>query len=468
MRNAAYMTARLRNSLDSSRFGSASVVPIVDFVLIVAFAVDLLTPFFAWKGMLPGAVSWISQGIAAAAIAVVYTRMMFFDRIPIAVWFIAGISAIGFTVALFRGQGFVATAWGWWIIFKYPLLGLYAYLHPRWPARFPQVLTRAGLVILAFEVLFQLGQYLSGQPIDDNLAGTFGWHGVGHLLFFSVFVLCLALGEWLGFRQWRPLLLALILGSVSSVLAENKIFPIAAALLAALTIAVYIIRGGQLWRLFLLLALLVVGVWIFATGYNTLVPSGRKLPLEELLLDEETRSDYFSRSVRTTAGGRTIYTMGRNFAVGFALGTISEDPVTLSFGFGFGARRESGSLGVSGAALQQDLLSRGSDLVVLIQEMGLFGIATILGFTLWVVIALFRDIVRYPRSPAIGLRYALLLFSVLWPVWLWYKTPLGSRVPMLLYWVSLGYVFGESLRHLHDTQAYSCGSSMPSRGRDAQ
>jgi hypothetical protein len=73
--------------------------------------------------------------------------------------------------------------------------------------------------------------------------------------------------------------------------------------------------------------------------------------------------------------------------------------------------------------------------------------------------ALFRDIVRYPRSPATALRYALLLFSVLWPFWLWYKNPLGSRVPMMLYWFSLGYVFGESSYDRQNAEALEARSS---------
>lgn len=89
--------------------------------------------------------------------------------------------------------------------------------------------------------------------------------------------------------------------------------------------------------------------------------------------------------------------------------------------------------------------------MVLIQEMGLFGLAVVGGFVLWVSVVLFRDIRRYPDSPAVGLRYGLLLFSVLWPLWLWYKRPLDSRVAMWLYWIALGYVLGEP--HVYDLDA---------------
>ena len=35
------------------------------------------------------------------------------------------------------------------------------------------------------------------------------------------------------------------------------------------------------------------------------------------------------------------------------------------------------------------------------------------------------------------------VFSLLWPVWLWYKNPLGADIAMMIYWISLGYVLSE-------------------------
>jgi hypothetical protein len=448
----SYLTqarTKLGHRLDSSRLGSVPVVPLVDALLIAAFLVDLLTPFFVWKGYLPDAVSWISQAFTAAAVAFAYARMMFLKRIPGAVWLIAGVSAIGITVAVFRGQGVVATFWGWWQLFKYPLVGLYVYLRPGWHDEFAQRLTKATLIILICEAIFQIVQYLAGDPPGDSLAGTFGLKGAAQVLFLSVFVLSLTVGQWLTQRQWKPLLWALAAGIVSSVLAENKILPIAVLLLAMLAVFFLLLRGGELARPLLFVALLVAGVLIFTMGYNAFVPAAQRKPLEQSLLDEETRNAYLNRVNRSQDSNRL--SQGRNALVGYAFSTIAGDPVTFLWGYGLGARGESASLGVAGAAYQAGRFKKGSNLVVLIQEMGLFGLAVVGGFVLWVSVVLFRDIRRYPDSPAVGLRYGLLLFSVLWPLWLWYKRPLDSRVAMWLYWIALGYVLGEP--HVYDLDA---------------
>ena len=78
--------------------------------------------------------------------------------------------------------------------------------------------------------------------------------------------------------------------------------------------------------------------------------------------------------------------------------------------------------------------------------MGVLGLIGIAVFILWVTIKLFGDIKRDPQSSAAALRYGLIIFTLLWPIWLWYSTFLNHEVAMLLYWISLGYVLGESKR----------------------
>lgn len=452
MRQLALPRIKLRLQPNFSRWGSVDIQPSVDALIVIALVLELITPFFVWKGLLPASVNWLSHFITIAVIGFGYTRMMFLNYVPGAVWAIVSILAVGVTVALIRGQGIVATLWGTWLTFKYPLVGLYVYLRPRWSERFPQGLTNVFLFVVAFEVVFQTGQYLTGQAIGDNLAGTFGRHGVGHLLFLTVFLLCLTLGQWLAHGTWIPLLASLILGVISGVLAENKLFPVAALLLAVLTIGLYFLRGRQFWRASLFMVLLIGGILLFFVAYNEFVPSADQQPLQSILLDEDTRSAYLTRVHRSRTARLQTYNLGRNLAVLYALDTIAGDPVTLAFGFGLGSRRESESLGTTGSLLDEDVFARGSNLVVMIQEMGLFSLLVIGGFVIWVVVVLVRDIRRYPHSPGLQIRYALLLFSILWPLWLWYKKPLESRVTMLLYWVALGYVMGESRNRQMDTQ----------------
>jgi hypothetical protein len=435
--------ARRQFRFETERLRSTRLLPLADFVLVVVFMIDLLASYLIWQGYLPEALTSLSQVLTAGAIAFAYTRMMYFKRIPGAVWAILGIAIVGITVAVFRGQSFLPTLWGAWNFLKYPLVGIYAYLRLNWPKTFPELFTRFGVGLVVFEVVFQLAQYLTGEEIGDNLAGSFGWHGVGHIFFLTAFVLSIVMGNWVAQRRWLPVVLVLVLGIISNILAENKIFPVAALAMGSLAAVLLTVRSRQLWRLILSGVLVVAGTLGFTVGYNALKPEAERKPLQRLFIEEEARTDYLNKVKRSQTAERQTYNLGRNNALAYALSTIADDGVTLLFGLGLGARSSSSALGVTGTALRQDVFDRGSQLMVLLQELGLFGIFLLIAFTIWVSLALLRDIRRYPNSEALGLRYGLLLFSVLWPVWAWYKIPLGARVAMLLYWVALGYVFSE-------------------------
>lgn len=443
MKPVAYSRRIFGLRLDQSRLSSARVLPLVDALLVFAFVLDVFASFLVWKGFLPEEVTSISQMFVAVAVVFAYTRMMILHRIPAAVWALLGVSAIGITVAVFRGQGLAATLWGWWNLFKYPMLGIYAYMRLRWPDDFAKKLTQVCFGLVVFQTIFQIGQYLLGEPIGDNLAGTFGWHGVGHILFLTCLALSLALGLWVAERRWTTLLLILALGAVSNVLAENKIFPAAALALAVASVGLYVGQRGQLSRLFVFAILLVAGVWAFSAGYNALVPGAEREPLQRLFIEEDARENYLNKVKRSRTAEQQTYNLGRNVAIEYALSTLEGDMVSLGFGLGLGARSQSGTLGVAGAGLRADKFDRGSQLVAIVQEMGLFGLLMVLGFTAWVSAKLWLDIRRYPESPARALRHGLLLFSLFWPVWLWYKNPLGADVAMMIYWIGLGYVLSE-------------------------
>ena len=447
--NLGYMRKKMRPQIGSSRLDSSKVSPQTNLLLVLALATDLLVPFLIWKGILPAPTRWVSHIAVVTLMGLAYARMMVFDQIPGAAWIIAGILAIGVTVALFGGQGITATAWGCLMMFQYPLVGLYAYLQPHWPDRLPQRLCTFCTAILGMEVIVQIGQYLTSQTPGDNLAGTFGWHGTGLLVMFILFVLCLALGQWLASGQWKTLIWVLALGSVSSVLGEMKIFPVAALALTMLAAGFFVLKGGHLSKLVPYVVLLGVTVWIFITGYNMFVPIAKRMPIDQFLLDADALNEYLGSISGSAINQNTTYDISRNFAVKYGWSTITRDTTTFLFGFGLGARGESKTLGTTGIALEQASLkmSRRSSLLVLMQEMGLLGLIGMGGFVLWVAVVLFRDIRRYPQSQAVELRYALLLFSLLWPVWLWYQTVWDFRVLMLLYWGALGYVLGEPRRH---------------------
>ena len=120
-------------------FRASSVNLELSFLLVLAFTVDLMTPLLIWKGILPDQVRWVSHIAIVIMMVVAYARIMVFDHMPGAVWLIAGISVVGSVVAIFQGQSVSTTAWGWWILFRYPMVGLFAYLQPYWPQRVPQL-----------------------------------------------------------------------------------------------------------------------------------------------------------------------------------------------------------------------------------------------------------------------------------------------------------------------------------------
>ena len=115
-------------------------------------------------------------------------------------------------------------------------------------------------------------------------------------------------------------------------------------------------------------------------------------------------------------------------------------------GYGLGARSESVTFGTAGIGLTTGYLglSVGTSLLIIMQEMGLVGLAVLSYIILWIIFTLASDIRRSPFSMANSLRYGLLIFSILWPVWLWYANVWTMRVPMFLYWYLLGYVLAES------------------------
>lgn len=195
----------------------------LNILFLFALATDLLTPLLIWKGVLPASTRWLSHAAIASMMALVFLRMMTMNRIPRAVWIIASASAVGLVVALLQGQGFVASAWGWWILFQFPIVGLFAYLQPKWPDRFPEKFRAACLWILALQVVVQLGQYAAGQRPGDDLAGLFGWHGTSYLVLFALFVVSLGLGQWVASGRWRFAVAALVLGGASSALGGNEI-----------------------------------------------------------------------------------------------------------------------------------------------------------------------------------------------------------------------------------------------------
>lgn len=413
-------------------------------LLVIAVLADLFTPILIWKGILPDPTRWASHAAVAAMILMALALMFQSDQFPTAAVVVAGLSTIGASVAFFEGQGIGATLWGWWMMFQFPMVGLFAYLYPHWPARLPQRFLQICVAILAIQVVVQVGQYLTGEMPGDNLAGTLGEHGTGKLIVFIMFVLCLALGRWLAQGEGKTLLVVLSMGLISSALGEMKLFLFALFALGLLTLIILAFREASLLRVVSFAVLLVVVLTGYFSVYDSVVPRASHRPLATYL-DIGVLERYlgFGAPFRTDAGSHTgRFNLGRNYEVLYGWNELKRDPTTFLLGYGLGARGESQALGIAGMALLRGNLglTTGRSLLVMMQELGMLGMITLGVFLLWVVVRLSRAIRRDPSSDDAEIQYGLLLFSLLWPLWLWYAEVWGSfRFLMLLYWASLGY-----------------------------
>jgi hypothetical protein len=190
----------------------------------------------------------------------------------------------------------------------------------------------------------------------------------------------------------------------------------------------------------------------FVKVYDVIVPGAESTPIETYLESPTALIDYLDRADKSKVSSSKgyYYDIGRNFALVYGWRTIQRDPLTFTLGLGLGARGESKTLGTAGTGLTSGHLglATGTSLLVIMQETGVVGMITLACVLLWITVTLIRDIRKAPYSETAALRYGLLLFTLLWPVWLWYNTAWTLRVPMLLYWGTLGYVLSEAHRQL--------------------
>ncbi len=410
-------------------------------LLAILFITELIVPFVLWQAGLPASTDVLKEVVAAAIIGVLFAFILLRDRIPGAILLILGITLIWGILALLEGQALSATGWGWWRLFKYPLIGVFAYLVPRWPADFARWFFRFCVGLLIFEIGVQLVQFALGATPGDSLAGTFPWKGVGPFNMFVFFVVCLGFGHWLATHQAKWLLLTIALGTVGSMLSVTKFYLMALAVLGVLALVIHLVRGGRFKQLFLYVVLFGLSVAIFLPVYNTFIATTRGLkPLQEYMTLESIEGYLFNDGKGDEDGK---YNLGRGLAITYAWQQIANDPVTMMFGYGLGSRTSSTALNVSGRGLDDDIYGGviTATLGTWIQEFGVLGMALFLCLNLWMCWKMIRH-ARYTNDPYLAtLEYGLTLFTLMWPIWLWYQKPWVSGVMMVLYWVGIGYVF---------------------------
>ncbi len=405
---------------------------------LAAIGIYLFTPIIIWRLGIPDQIKFVADLIVIGMIALAIAHMMVTDHFPGYFLVIFAFTVTGVIVATFEGQSPLVTTWGWWMMFRFPMVGLFAYLLPNWPKQLAAKIPQWLLYLLAFQVLVTLALYLTGTREFDDLAGTFGKKGVGAYILFILIVLAMSFGKWLVSGEWKMLAITLALSSVSSALGEMKFFVLAAPLLAAITLTIHLIRGGQIRRLLTYLMLIIVASSLFLYGYDKLIVDNLGRPPIANFLNEDRRERYLD-NVRY---GTLAYRLGRNTEVEYGWERIQRDTPTLLFGYGLGTRQYSPSLGIAGKGLEKGIYGNlvGRTLLVMMYEMGLTGLLLMLAFVVISAVTLFRAAAQDEDDDLNVLRYGMIIFTLIWPFLIWYKSVWLRVEPMIVYWLLWGFI----------------------------
>lgn len=416
-------------------------LPVVIWLLF-----EMVSPFLIWKGILPGSIRYLGElllfGLAGVAIA----RMLLLDHFPKIVLYMLALGTIGTLVATFEGQPILATMWGLWLLFQYPMLGLYIYVMPVASSRAIRPIATACIAILAGQVCIQGIQFLAGEVPGDNLAGTFGSHGVGELGFFVFMCTAFALAKWLVVDDWKLSVFVITVGSVASALATNKMYPVALVMLVGLAALIYIVQRGALFRLIPSMIFFVAISSLFVLAYNSTVAESRGSKRIEEYFNVQTLNEALFKVEYDEATGS--YHLGRGFALVYGWQRIGRDSTTRAFGFGLGARADSRSLNTSGKGLSEEVYDdTGTSILVLMQELGVVGLLSLGILCIFLCVRMLQFSIHSDNPDVTMLGYALFMLTVLWPFWLWYHRPLMFPTFSGAYWVLVGYMFAVQRQH---------------------
>ncbi|MEZ4677490.1 MAG: hypothetical protein R2932_25070 [Caldilineaceae bacterium] len=222
-----------------------------------------------------------------------------------------------------------------------------------------------------------------------------------------------------------------------------KVYPAALLAIAGVVSVLYLWRGGQIYKIFNYTMVLAIALVAFLMLYNLVISEGRGVRRLEAYSDPSQVLKYLNNVNYNSDTGR--YNLGRGFALTYGWQLIQRDTTTMLFGMGIGARNESSSLGIVGQGLRDSEygLTSGTSLLVMMQETGLVGLAVFGFFSIWMIIVLLQDIYRDPNSDITVLRYGIVIFSLFWPLWLWYHRAWNFGPSMILYWALVGYLLSQ-------------------------
>lgn len=435
--------------------------------LALLLAAEILLPIVYWKAGLPSTLDFAKEPLTALIIAFTLAYMIRHDHIPAMVLIILGLTLVWATLALAYGQTIGATAWGWWRIFKYPLLTLFAYLIPDWPKDFSRWFIKFLVIMLAFQVVVQLGQFATGERIGDSLAGTFGRQGVGNYSMLLFFTVCIGMGYWSSTGNLKILLAIIGLGLVGSTLNETKFYLVAVPIMGVGALVLHLLLGQRFRQLFIFTFLITLAVVGFFAGYNrVVVPLTGARPLSDFsnsdFLEWYIFQDETDRGIERQIRDYGRYGFRRGSGVIYAWERISTDPMDMLFGFGLGSREDSSTLGVIGHDLAEDLygIAGMKDLPKFMLQFGILGLAVFFLIAIWIIIKLFRHMKRTPDKHLVAVEFGMILFTAFWPLWLFYHGVWLHGGVMSIYWLTLGYVFQQIYQRPNPRRIAKANSSL--------
>ena len=320
-------------------------------------------------------------------------------------------------------------------------MGLYAYYYPKWGNKFPKEVKLGLIYLLLLEIGVQAMMFITGTPIGDSQGGTLGEFGTLHLALLELLIFCVFLGKWIANGKSRfPYMVSALL-FVSSILGQMKIIPFASIALIILALVLQFRNRPSASQVARGVLSVVIASIMLTFIFFSFVPEQQLNDYESIVKPEGLES-YLTLMIP----GTEKYDVGRNTALGYVWNRISKTAITLVWGEGLGSRNESKVLGATGSALMDSELGlfTGSSLAVILGETGLAGIAA--GIVAWLfgIYRLLRSIKKSGQSDALWLKYGLCLYTIMWPLWVWYGSAWVYPVSSTFYWILIGYIFGKS------------------------
>jgi len=412
----------------------------MSILFVISFLSDTFTPVLIWKAGLPAQFRWISHTAIALMIIIAFSKVLREGKGRQVLLFISFLTSLGMIVAMANGQGIGPTLWGWWLLFKGPFIGLYAFLFSYLSRHYEVKIIKWCFGLTIVLLIAQLIQYFGGEVPGDNLSGTLGPFGTGHLAIILVFSLSLMCGLWIAKGKKIGVITITVIGIISSVLGEVKLyfylFPLYT--LISLFILIKYKKGIKVWNATVILILITCVMWGFLKLYENVFS-------EEKLLNWDSISKTTNILRYSEEYG---WDVGRSYGTKYVWNRINKNFLTLAFGGGLGSRGESRSFNVAGLGTRSDLINySGTSLVVILGEYGLFGITLLLIIITWVSIKLCKGAISSKNVEFAGLQFGLLIYTVFSPFLLFYNSAWVMPLPSLLYWSSLGYVLSISRRN---------------------